>query len=173
VQSVPPDYLDRYFERTNNHYVFERDLRKCVIFGRHNVVTDAPISRIDLLVCRNLLIYLESETQDLVLPRLHYALNARWLSVPGQGGNPAGPFGPVQPSRDEASYLHQGPAGVAAADGRTFRTEHGPRRGTVADPRAPASRRCSTRPPRRCWWSTRPAWSRWPTPPPAACSGSA
>jgi two-component system CheB/CheR fusion protein len=74
VQSVPPDYLDRYFERTNGHYVFQRDLRKCVIFGRHNVVTDAPISRIDLLVCRNLLIYLESETQDLVLPRLHYAL---------------------------------------------------------------------------------------------------
>ncbi|MBW8860391.1 MAG: PAS domain-containing protein, partial [Caulobacter sp.] len=67
-------YLERYFERTNNHYVFQRDLRKCVIFGRHNVVNDAPISRIDLLVCRNLLIYLESETQDIVLPRLHYAL---------------------------------------------------------------------------------------------------
>jgi two-component system CheB/CheR fusion protein len=74
VESVPLDYLERYFERTNNHYVFQRDLRKCVIFGRHNVVTDAPISRIDLLVCRNLLIYLESETQDIVLPRLHYAL---------------------------------------------------------------------------------------------------
>jgi two-component system CheB/CheR fusion protein len=75
VDAVPPEYLDRYFERTNNHYVFERDLRKCVIFGRHNVVSDAPISRIDLLVCRNLLIYLEAETQDVVLPRLHYALN--------------------------------------------------------------------------------------------------
>src|SRR4051812_27728741 len=74
VEGVPPDYLEHYFERTNNHYVFQRDLRKCVIFGRHNVVNDAPISRIDLLVCRNLLIYLESETQDIVLPRLHYAL---------------------------------------------------------------------------------------------------
>jgi two-component system, chemotaxis family, CheB/CheR fusion protein len=74
VEGVPPEYLERYFERTNNHYVFQRDLRKCVIFGRHNVVNDAPISRIDLLVCRNLLIYLESETQDVVLPRLHYAL---------------------------------------------------------------------------------------------------
>ncbi|WP_286772341.1 MULTISPECIES: CheR family methyltransferase [unclassified Sphingomonas] len=75
VDSVPPDYLEKYFERTNNHYVFERELRKCVIFGRHNVVHDAPISRIDLLTCRNLLIYLEAETQALVLPRLHYALN--------------------------------------------------------------------------------------------------
>jgi two-component system, chemotaxis family, CheB/CheR fusion protein len=74
VECVPPDLLGKYFDRTNHHYVFSRDLRKCVIFGRHNVVRDAPISRIDLLVCRNLLIYLEAETQDVVLPRLHYAL---------------------------------------------------------------------------------------------------
>ncbi|MFZ3485501.1 CheR family methyltransferase [Sphingomonas sp. 3-13AW] len=75
VEGVPPEYLERFFERTNNHYIFDRNVRKCVIFGRHNVVHDAPISRIDLLVCRNLLIYLESETQGVVLPRLHYALN--------------------------------------------------------------------------------------------------
>ena len=75
VEGVPPELLEKYFERTNNHYLFERDLRKCVIFGRHNVVHDAPISRIDLLICRNLLIYLEAETQAIVLPRLHYALN--------------------------------------------------------------------------------------------------
>jgi two-component system CheB/CheR fusion protein len=74
VEGVPPALLEKYFERTNNHYVFERELRKCVIFGRHNVVHDAPISRIDLLTCRNLLIYLEAETQSVVLPRLHYAL---------------------------------------------------------------------------------------------------
>lgn len=75
VEGVRPELLTKYFERTNNHYVFNRELRKCMIFGRHNVVRDAPISRIDLLVCRNLLIYLESETQDVVLPRLHYALS--------------------------------------------------------------------------------------------------
>jgi len=75
VEGVPPELLERYFERTANHYTFERELRKCVIFGRHNVVHDAPISRIDLLICRNLLIYLEADTQGVVLPRLHYALN--------------------------------------------------------------------------------------------------
>lgn len=74
VDNVPGELLDKYFERTNGHYVFQRELRKCVIFGRHNIVSDAPISRIDLLVCRNLLIYLESDTQNVVLPRLHYAL---------------------------------------------------------------------------------------------------
>ncbi|MDX6805900.1 CheR family methyltransferase [Terrihabitans rhizophilus] len=75
VEDVPAGYLEKYFEKTSNHYVFDRALRKCVIFGRHNVVHDAPISRIDLLVCRNLLIYLEGETQSIVLPRLHYALS--------------------------------------------------------------------------------------------------
>ena len=74
VEGVPAELLTRYFERTNNHYVFARELRKSVIFGRHNVARDAPISRADMVVCRNLLIYLETETQDLVLPRLHYAL---------------------------------------------------------------------------------------------------
>lgn len=74
VEGVPPALLERYFERTNNHYTVIRDLRRSVIFGRHNVVHDAPISRISLLLCRNLLIYLDAETQDQVLPRLHYAL---------------------------------------------------------------------------------------------------
>lgn len=74
VEGVPADLLAKYFERANNRYIFNRELRKCVIFGGHNVVKDAPISRIDLIVCRNLLIYLEADTQDVVLPRLHYAL---------------------------------------------------------------------------------------------------
>jgi two-component system CheB/CheR fusion protein len=74
VENLPAPLLQKYFERTNNHYIVTRDVRKAVIFGRHNVVADAPISRVDLLVCRNLLIYLETDTQNLVLPRLHYAL---------------------------------------------------------------------------------------------------
>jgi two-component system CheB/CheR fusion protein len=75
VEGVPPDLLGKYFEHINGHYTFHRELRKCVIFGRHNIVNDAPISRIDLLICRNLLIYLDAPTQGVVLPRLHYALN--------------------------------------------------------------------------------------------------
>ncbi|UEM19714.1 PAS domain S-box protein [Skermanella mucosa] len=75
IEGVPQHLLEKYFERTANHYVFHRELRKCVIFGRHNIVQDAPISRIDLLICRNLLIYLDTSTQAAVLPRLHYALN--------------------------------------------------------------------------------------------------
>jgi two-component system, chemotaxis family, CheB/CheR fusion protein len=74
VESVPTDLLERYFELFNGRYLFQKDLRRAVIFGRNDLVKDAPISRVDLLVCRNTLIYLNAETQRNVLNRLHFAL---------------------------------------------------------------------------------------------------
>ncbi|OBJ78672.1 CheR family methyltransferase [Mycobacterium colombiense] len=74
VESVPPDLLGRYFEQVNGRYIFHKDLRRAVIFGRNDLVKDAPISRVDLLVCRNSLMYLNAETQRNVLGRLHFAL---------------------------------------------------------------------------------------------------
>lgn len=74
IESVPPDLLGRYFEQSNGRYVFHKDLRRGVIFGRNDLVKDAPISRVDLLVCRNTLMYLNAETQRSVLGRLHFAL---------------------------------------------------------------------------------------------------
>ncbi|BBY41460.1 chemotaxis protein CheR [Mycobacterium mantenii] len=74
VESVPPDLLARYFEQVNGRYSFHKDLRRAVIFGRNDLVKDAPISRVDLLVCRNTLMYLNAETQRSVLARLHFAL---------------------------------------------------------------------------------------------------
>ncbi|OBF53262.1 chemotaxis protein CheR [Mycobacterium sp. 852002-50816_SCH5313054-b] len=74
VESVPEDLLARYFEHVNNRYVFQKDLRRTVIFGRNDLVKDAPISRVDLLVCRNTLMYLNAETQRNVLVRLRFAL---------------------------------------------------------------------------------------------------
>lgn len=74
VESVPPEMLGRYFEQVNGRYAFRKDLRRAVIFGRNDLVTDAPISRVDLLVCRNTLMYLNAETQRNVLGRLHFAL---------------------------------------------------------------------------------------------------
>lgn len=74
VESVPADLLARYFEQVNGRYVFHKDLRRAVIFGRNDLVKDAPISRVDLLVCRNTLMYLNAETQRNVVGRLHFAL---------------------------------------------------------------------------------------------------
>jgi two-component system, chemotaxis family, CheB/CheR fusion protein len=74
VEGVPPELLERHFERSGDGYVFSKELRRSVIFGRHDLIQDAPISRIDLLVCRNTLMYLNSETQANVLARFSFAL---------------------------------------------------------------------------------------------------
>jgi two-component system, chemotaxis family, CheB/CheR fusion protein len=74
MEAVPADLRERYFQPNGNRCVFNPDLRRCVIFGRHDIVQDAPISRLDLLVCRNTLMYLNAETQARVLARFHFAL---------------------------------------------------------------------------------------------------
>ncbi|GIJ44543.1 chemotaxis protein CheR [Virgisporangium aliadipatigenens] len=74
VQGLPPELLERYFEPGGNRYTFRKDLRRSVIFGRNDLVQDAPISRIDLLVCRNALMYFNAETQSRILTRFHFAL---------------------------------------------------------------------------------------------------
>jgi two-component system CheB/CheR fusion protein len=75
VEGVPPDLLERYFDNVRGEWVFNAELRRAVIFGRHDLTKDAPISRVDLLTCRNTLMYLNAETQAHVLDRLHFGLN--------------------------------------------------------------------------------------------------
>jgi two-component system CheB/CheR fusion protein len=74
VESVPHDMLEQYFDNINGRYVIRPDLRHVVIFGRNDLVKDAPISRVDLLACRNTLMYLNADTQRNLLGRLHFAL---------------------------------------------------------------------------------------------------
>jgi two-component system, chemotaxis family, CheB/CheR fusion protein len=74
LQPLPVELRDRYFEPIGNRYVFRPDLRRAVIFGRHDLVQDAPIPRLDLLVCRNTLMYFNAETQAKILNRFHFAL---------------------------------------------------------------------------------------------------
>ncbi len=75
VTGVPQHLLDKYFEKSGSRYVFRSDLRRHLIFGRHDLIQDAAISRLDLLVCRNTLMYFNSETQEKILARFHFALN--------------------------------------------------------------------------------------------------
>src|SRR3954465_1258515 len=84
VEDVPRDALERFFERSDQRYTFRRDLRRAVIFGRNDLVQDAPISRIDLLVCRNTLMYFNAETQSRVLRRFHFALDDEGVLVLGK-----------------------------------------------------------------------------------------
>jgi two-component system CheB/CheR fusion protein len=75
VQNVTPERLARYFLRVGNTYQVVPDLRQMVVFAPHNVIRDAPFTRVDLITCRNLLIYLQPAAQQKVLSLLHFALN--------------------------------------------------------------------------------------------------
>ncbi|MEH2080782.1 MAG: CheR family methyltransferase [Nostoc sp.] len=75
IQTIPDELRQKYFDVVGNRYVFRQDLRRLVIFGRHNLLQDAPISHLDLLVSRNTLMYFNSETQGRILARFHFALN--------------------------------------------------------------------------------------------------
>ncbi len=71
---VSPERLARFFIAEGNHYRVRRELRDAVLFTSHSVLRDAPFSRLDLISCRNLLIYLEREVQENVFDIFHYAL---------------------------------------------------------------------------------------------------
>src|SRR5690606_15077956 len=77
VADIPEGLLEKYFDYHNEAYTFRKDLRRSIIFGRHDLVQDAPISRIDLLICRNTLMYFNAETQNHILNRFHFALKPK------------------------------------------------------------------------------------------------
>ena len=74
LKDVPDTLVDRYFTRDGQLYRVRRDLRRWCIFGAHNLTQAPPLSHIDLLVCRNVLIYFTSELQERILSRFHYAI---------------------------------------------------------------------------------------------------
>lgn len=74
MEDVPDAVRERYFDQVGGRWQFRPDLRRTVSFGRHNLLDDAPISRLDLLVCRNTLMYFNREAQGRILSRFHFAL---------------------------------------------------------------------------------------------------
>ncbi len=67
--------LQRFFSRENGTYQIKQSLRETIIFAQHNIIHDPPFMRLNVLSCRNLLIYLSQELQVRLIPLFHYALN--------------------------------------------------------------------------------------------------
>lgn len=72
--NIPLNWLTTYFQQVDNSYVFDRHLKQNIIFSQHNLIRDAPMSKIDLLLCRNVLIYLNIEAQIRTLARFYFSL---------------------------------------------------------------------------------------------------
>ncbi len=72
---MSPERLQRYFVKDGNEYRVCKEIREMVTFATQNVIMDPPLTRLDILVCRNLMIYLTPELQKKLLPLFHYSLN--------------------------------------------------------------------------------------------------
>ena len=77
ANEVSRDRLRRHFVKLDQRYQIAKSIRDLCIFARHDVTSDPPFSRLDLIICRNLLIYLDQPLQQRVLPLFHYALKPK------------------------------------------------------------------------------------------------
>jgi two-component system CheB/CheR fusion protein len=106
---VSPARLARFFAREDNHYRVSPELRSAVVFTIQDILTDAPFSRLDLISCRNLLIYLRPEAQGKIISLFHFALRDGGILVLGNAetvGANEGWFEVI--SKSERIYRHVG-----------------------------------------------------------------
>ncbi|MCB4807109.1 response regulator [Tamlana sp. 62-3] len=75
VNEIDNVYLDRYFLKTGNKVQIIKRIREKIVFSNHNLIKDPPFIRMDLISCRNLLIYLDNKVQNKVMNHFHFALN--------------------------------------------------------------------------------------------------
>ncbi len=88
LSEVSTERLQRYFVKKGSGYQVTQDLRKLVVFAPHNVVKDAPFTKLNLISCRNLLIYLQADVQQKVLSLFHFGLLANGFLFLGPSESP-------------------------------------------------------------------------------------
>lgn len=71
---LSPERLERFFVRKGDSFVVKNELRQCIVFARHNLLSDPPFTKTDLVVCRNTLIYFKSAAQERALRSLQYSI---------------------------------------------------------------------------------------------------
>lgn len=88
LRNVSQDRRERYFSRTSVGYQIVPELRQAIVFAPHNVIKDAPFTRVDLVSCRNMLIYLQPSMQQKVMSQFHFALNRGGVMLLGPSESP-------------------------------------------------------------------------------------
>jgi two-component system CheB/CheR fusion protein len=106
VAEISPDRLRRFFVKLDAGYQINKSVREMCIFARQNVAKDPPFSNLDLISCRNLLIYLGAVLQKRVIPTLHYALKADRYLLLG-GAESLGVFGEYFSAVDKKNRIFQ------------------------------------------------------------------
>ncbi|EAQ80410.1 chemotaxis protein CheB [Blastopirellula marina] len=88
VSEVPISRMERFFTRVKGGYRVSQELRQMIVFAPHNIIKDAPFTKIDLITCRNLLIYLETLAQKKAISLFHFALNTGGVMMMGPSESP-------------------------------------------------------------------------------------
>lgn len=88
LSGVSDDLKARYFHQTRNGYEVTREIRSYIVFAAHNVISDAPFTQMDLVTCRNMLIYLQPAAQRKVLSLFHFALKSNGTLFLGPSESP-------------------------------------------------------------------------------------
>jgi two-component system CheB/CheR fusion protein len=124
---LSPKYLTRYFHRREDHYQIDRSIREMVVFAQHNLIKDPPFTNIELVSCRNLLIYLQPVLQRKAMELMNFSLNPQGILLLGSSettGEMAELFEP----------LHQ-KFKLYASKGKRRPTSNGPEFSTVPEVR--------------------------------------
>lgn len=151
TQDVSPERLRRFFVEIDGSYRISRPIRDMCTFARQNVLSDPPFSRIDLIACRNLLIYLGAELQQKLIPVLHYSLRSPgylWLGASETIGSYRDLFEPIDAK--SRIYVRRGPPATGSvrapdsplfiAPGRTPSVHSHESGGVKVDPQKEADR---------------------------------
>lgn len=85
---VSTERLERFFLQDKNDYLVRKEIRNMIIFAQQNVISDPPFTKLDILCCRNLLIYLNAKLQQRLIPLFHYALNRDGVLLLGSADTP-------------------------------------------------------------------------------------
>ena len=124
ARDIPKDLLEAYFTRTDGGYQVNQALRERIVFTPHNLCQDPPFSNIDLISCRNLLIYFSNSLQSKVFARLHYALKPSGLLFVGKSESISGSETLFRPAVDHGQIFHRRsfPEGTAKMHRRGLET---------------------------------------------------
>jgi two-component system CheB/CheR fusion protein len=113
LDSVSPERRQRFFVADGGTYVVSKEVRDLCIFSPHSVLRDPPFSRIDLVSCRNLLIYFGSKVQEQVIPVFHYALRPEGYLFLGTAEN-IGQYGDLFEPLEKKQQIFRRRADVAS-----------------------------------------------------------
>ena len=119
VADVSPERLLRFFVKENDGYRVGKEIRKMVTFATQNLIMDPPFTKLDIVICRNLLIYLTPELQKKLMPLFHYSLNPGGVLFLGSAES-IGPFTTLYAPLNVKSRLFRRRESVIQAETLTF-----------------------------------------------------